>query len=32
MDETIRSAMAVNFSRFDGSKFNIDRLEWEKDE
>jgi hypothetical protein len=23
-----RAAMAIHFSRFEGSKFSIDRLEW----
>ncbi len=32
MDETIRTAMAINFSRFEGGTFNVERLEWEKDE
>ncbi|ADE12134.1 hypothetical protein Slit_1905 [Sideroxydans lithotrophicus ES-1] len=32
MDDIFREAMAINFSRFEGNKFNIDRLKWEKDE
>ncbi len=32
MDALYRSAMAINFSRFEGAKFNIERLEWEQDD
>lgn len=32
MNEDMRAAMAINFSRFEGGKFDIDRLEWEKDD
>ncbi len=32
MDEVYRTAMAINFSRFEGAKFNIERLEWEQDD
>ncbi len=31
MDDLYRTAMAINFSRFEGAKFNIDRMEWETD-
>lgn len=30
MDRLQRAAFAIHFSRFEGSRFNIERLEWEK--
>jgi hypothetical protein len=32
LDDVDRSAMSIHFSRFEGNKFNIDRLEWVKNE
>ena len=31
MDEALRTAMCINFSTFEGGKFDIERLEWIKD-
>lgn len=32
MDRLQRAAMAIHFSRFEGSRFNIDKLQWIKDD
>lgn len=32
LDEVDRRAMAINFSRFEGNEFDIDRLEWIRNE